>query len=49
MGNKQTGCMAVCRTNSTVTDVPAKKTVRNSQIDMKKLKSSMKFEDEGGD
>jgi hypothetical protein len=39
--------MAGCRSNSTVTDVPArKKTIRNSQLDMDKLKRSMKLDDD---
>ena len=49
MGNKQNGCMSSCRSNSTVTDVPAKKTVRNSKIDKDKLKRSMRSEDKGED
>ena len=49
MGNKQKGCLSSCRSNSTVTNVPAKKTVRNSKIDMEKLKRSMKSGDEGED
>ncbi len=49
MGNKNSGCMGMCSSNSTVTDVPAKKTVRNSKIDTEKLKRSMKFDSDTGE
>jgi hypothetical protein len=41
--------MSSCRSNSTVTDVPAKKTVRNSKLHKEKLKRSMRSGDEEAD